>query len=80
MKDSIKRRIEAIERTVAEEIGPERVPIIEQQGLGGPFMCDGVSYPDADTALAAYADHEDVVLVSIVDGRKPKSNITTSHI
>lgn len=36
MKDSIKRRLDAIERTVADEIGPERVPVIVQQGFGGP--------------------------------------------
>lgn len=43
-------------------------------------MCDGVSYPDADTALAAYADHEDKVLVTIVDGRRhPTNEKETDH-
>lgn len=80
MKDSIKRRIEAIERTVAGEIGPERVPIIMQQGLGGPFMCDGITFSTEEAALAAYADYEDKVLVKVVDGRRhPTNEKETDH-
>lgn len=74
MKESIKRRLDAIERTVADAEQPERVPIIMQQGLGGPFMCDGVTFPSEEDALAAFADHEDLVLVKVVDGRRPTTN------
>jgi len=74
MKDSIKRRLEAIERVVEDATQPERVPIIMQQGLGGPFMCDGVTFPTEEAALAAYKDHEDLVLVKVVDGRRPTTN------
>jgi len=80
MKDSVIRRLEAIERSVADETGPERIPVIVQQGLGGPFMCDGVTFPTEEDALAAYADHEDKVLVTIVDGRRhPTNEKETDH-
>lgn len=80
MKDSVKRRMEKLERSIAASIGPERVPIIMQQGLGGPFMCDGVTFPTEEAALAAYANHEDLVLVKVVDGRRhPTNKEETDH-
>jgi hypothetical protein len=79
MKDSVIRRLEAIERSVADETGPERIPIIMQQGLGGPFMCEGVTFPTEEDALAAYADCENVVLVSVVDGRKKPETVQTQE-
>lgn len=79
MQDSVIRRLEAIERSVADETGPERIPIIMQQGLGGPFMCEGVAFPTEEDALAAYADCENVVLASVVDGRKKPETVQTQE-
>lgn len=77
MKDSVRRRLEAIERSVADAAPLGPVPVILQQGLGGPFMCEGVTFPTEEDALDAYSDRADVVIVTVVDGRKLHNSMQT---
>jgi len=75
MKDSVKRRIEAIERSIAASgpLGP--VKFFMQQDIGGAFTCDGRFFATEKAAKAAYPEVETFIFLEVVDGRR-KHNTT----
>lgn len=74
MKD-VKRRLAALEETVAAQRPMGQVCIFHQQGIGGPFAYEGRIFPTEEEASAAYPDAELRIFLEVVDGRRKNKEV-----